>query len=127
MEKEGIMANHEILSGNMKIFLHHIYELQKGVRAMALCTLPKREEAFAERRLQEQHWDYVKQELNNEHVNFFFGKKACLEVVRLIVDRPLNCLSPEEDFIIGALLGYDICVQCERFCGWKGKEVSRTA
>lgn len=94
---------------------------------MALCTLPKREEAFAERRLQEQHWDYVKQELNNEHVNFFFGKKACLEVVRLIVDRPLNCLSPEEDFIIGALLGYDICVQCERFCGWKGKEISRTA
>ena len=23
---------------------------------------------------------------------------------------------PEEDFILGALLGYDICMQCERFC-----------
>ena len=104
------MIGHEILSGDMKIFLHHIYELQKGVRSMALCTLPKREEAFAEQRLQEQQMDYMKQEL-----------------VRMIVDRPLNCLSPEEDFIIGALLGYDICQQCKRFCSWKEKGISKTA
>lgn len=87
----------------------------------------KREEAFAEQRLQEQQMDYRNQELNNNHVNFFFGEKACLEVVRMIVDRPLNCLSPEEDFIIGALLGYDICQQCKRFCSWKEKGISKTA
>lgn len=25
-------------------------------------------------------------------------------------------LTPEEDFILGAMLGYDICAQCERYC-----------
>ena len=34
----------------------------------------------------------------------------------LLYYRPLQLLSPEEDFILGALLGYDICMQCERFC-----------
>lgn len=33
-----------------------------------------------------------------------------------MITRPLQQLSPEEDFILGALLGYDICMQCERFC-----------
>ena len=30
-------------------------------------------------------------------------------------------LSPEEDFILGAMLGYDICAQCERYCERKGR------
>ena len=30
-------------------------------------------------------------------------------------------LSPEEDFMLGALLGYDICAQCERYCKRKCK------
>ncbi len=30
--------------------------------------------------------------------------------------RPLNQLTPEEDFILGTMLGYDLCAQCERFC-----------
>ena len=46
----------------------------------------------------------------------FFGKKPCLEAIRMIVTRPLNQLTPEEDFILGAMLGYDICAQCERYC-----------
>ena len=121
------MKEHEIFSGNLRIFLHHIYELQKGVRAMALCTLPEREALFAEQRLQQEQVDYVKQALNNEHVNFFFGKKACMDVVRIIVNRPLNCLSPEEDFIIGTLLGYDVCQQCEHFREWKEKEIRKIA
>ena len=25
-------------------------------------------------------------------------------------------LTPEEDFMLGAMLGYDICAQCERYC-----------
>ena len=33
-----------------------------------------------------------------------------------MVTRPLNQLTPEEDFILGAMLGYDICTQCERYC-----------
>ena len=39
---------------------------------------------------------------------------------RQIIIRPLNKLTPEEDFILGAMLGYDICQQCKRYCGKKG-------
>jgi hypothetical protein len=44
-----------------------------------------------------------------------------MEAIRLIVTRPLNQLTPEEDFILGAMLGYDICAQCERYCKRKCK------
>lgn len=33
-----------------------------------------------------------------------------------MVTQPLNKLSPEQDFILEALLGYDICAQCKRYC-----------
>ena len=46
------MNNTCILSGDMKIFVHHIYELQKGMRSMVLCTLDKKDEAFALQRLE---------------------------------------------------------------------------
>lgn len=36
------MDNTCILSGDMKIFVHHIYELQKGIRNMVLCSWKER-------------------------------------------------------------------------------------
>ena len=47
-----------------------------------------------------------------------------MEAIRLIVTRPLNELTPEEDFILGAMLGYDICAQCERYCKRKNKTIA---
>lgn len=38
-----------------------------------------------------------------------------------MVTRPLNLLTPEEDFILGAMLGYDICAQCKRYCTRKAR------
>lgn len=113
------MRNSCIISGEIKIFLHHIYELQKGVRDMALCTLNLEDTEFAVQRLQSLDMAYFRQELGNSNTNLFFGKTACIETVRLIVNRPLNCLTPEEDFILGALLGYGMTQQCERFCNRK--------
>jgi len=54
--------------------------------------------------------------VGNKNINIFFGKEECINAIKLMVNRPLNQLSPEEDFILGALLGYDIRVQCERYC-----------
>lgn len=105
-----------IPSGDLRIFLHHIYELQKGVRNMVLCTLGKNEEAFAIEKLQKLNIDYVTQYLSNNRMNLFFGSEECLEVIRMIINKPLNQLSPEEDFILGVLLGYDVRRQCERYC-----------
>ena len=39
----------------------------------------------------------------------------------------LDDVTPEEDFILGAMLGYDICAQCERYCERKGRPLQRQA
>ena len=106
---------------DMKVLMNHIYEYKKGVRQMVLFTMNKRYEQFATERLKHQDIPYVLQPAGYNTVNLYFGRRECLEAIRLIVTRPLNELTPEEDFILGAMLGYDICAQCERYCKRKGK------
>jgi hypothetical protein len=48
-------------------------------------------------------------------VNLFFGRTACVETVRTIATKPLSHLTPQEDFILGTLLGYDREQQCNRY------------
>lgn len=100
----------------VKVFLNHIYEYKKGVRSMVLCTINRSYEALVTARLESQRICYVKQEAGERSVNIYFGRPECIKAIHLLVTRPLNQLTPEEDFILGALLGYDICMQCERFC-----------
>ena len=107
---------------DMKVLMNHIYEYKKGVRQMILFTCNARYEDFAINRLKSQGIEYIIQRVGNSNINIFFGKKQCLDAIRIIVDKPLVRLSPEHDFIIGALLGYDICCQCERFCERKQRQ-----
>lgn len=100
----------------MKVLMNHIYEYKKGVRQMVLFTFNKRYEDYATARLKRQNISYILQPVGNDRINLFFGRKQCLEAIRLMVTRPLSQLTPEEDFILGAMLGYDICAQCERYC-----------
>ncbi len=104
------------LPPEMKVLMNHIYEYKKGVRQMVLFTCNRRYELVATRRLNNQQIDYVVQQAGRENINVYFGRPECLDAIRLIVTRPLNELTPEEDFILGALLGYDICAQCRRYC-----------
>ena len=106
----------EILPPDMRVLTNHIYEYKKGVRRMVLFTFNKKYEEFATARLRRQGIGYIVQPVGNDRVNLFFGRQECLDAIRLMVTRPLNLLSPEEDFILGAMLGYDICAQCERYC-----------
>lgn len=106
----------EILPPDMKVLMNHIYEYKKGVRQMVLFTFNKRYENYATARLKRQNISYMLQPVGNDRINLFFGRKQCLEAIRLMVTRPLSQLTPEEDFILGAMLGYDICAQCERYC-----------
>ena len=107
----------------MKVLMNHIYEYQKGVRQMVLFTCPKRYEECATQRLQSQHIEYVLQPAGKNNLNLYFGRKECLDAIRLIVTRPLNELTPEEDFILGTMLGYDLCAQCQRYCQRKCRKV----
>ena len=106
----------EILPPDMKVLMNHIYEYKKGVRQMVLFTFNERYEDYATARLKRQNISYILQPVGNDRINLFFGRKQCLEAIRLMVTRPLSQLTPEEDFILGAMLGYDICAQCERYC-----------
>ena len=110
------MRQTEIMPLELKVLANHIYELQKGVRQMVLFTCPKQYEAYATKRLCSQNMDFVLQPAGKNNLNFYIGRKECLNAIRLIVTRPLNELTPEEDFILGTMLGYDLCAQCERFC-----------
>lgn len=74
----------------MKVLMNHIYEYQKGVRQMVLFTCPKRYEEVATQRLQSQHIEYVLQPAGKNNLNLYFGRKECLDAIRLIVTRPLN-------------------------------------
>ena len=114
------MAIERKVPGEIRIFLNHVYEFKKGVRNMVLYTMNKEYEAFAIRRLERQNISYLIQEVNANKINLFFGKAECMDAIRHIIIRPLNHLTPEEDFILGAMLGYDICQQCKRYCNKKG-------
>ena len=115
------MTSSNIHPSELKVFLNHVYEFKKGVRQMVLYTANKRYEDFAVRRLKSQRIKFVIQPVNDERINLFFGKAECIEAIRLMVTRPLNKLTPEEDFILGAMLGYDICAQCKRYCDRKAR------
>lgn len=99
----------------MKVLTHHIYEFEKGLRSLVLHTLPAdlRDEAVArlERRGIRHHLEPVGQ----DKVNIFFGDPICVDVVTRICRQPLKDLTPEEDFILGTMLGYSRLLQCQRY------------
>ena len=105
----------------LQVLMNHIYELHKGVRHMVLFTCNKKYSEQTIKRLESQGIPYLLQPAGQQNLNVYFGRRECLEAIRLIVTRPLNELTPEEDFILGAMLGYDICAQCERYCKRKGQ------
>ena len=116
-------AEHEQVGATLKVLMNHIYELHKGVRRMVLFTCNKKYGEQAVSRLESQGIPYILQPAGQQNLNVYFGRRECMEAIRLIVTRPLNQLTPEEDFILGAMLGYDICAQCERYCQRKIKNL----
>lgn len=105
----------------MKVLANHIYEYHKGVRQMVLYTFNRRYTDVAVARLRSLGISYLLLPAGDNTVNLFFGRRECLDAISFVVDKPLSKLSPEEDFILGALLGYDLRMQCERFCKRKGR------
>ncbi len=107
---------------DLKVLMNHIYEYQKGVRQMILFTCTKRYKQAVTDLLNRRNINYILQEAGKNNINVYFGRQECIEVIRLIINRPLNMLSPEEDFILGTMLGYDICAQCQRYCKQKHRK-----
>lgn len=110
----------ELKAVAMRFLANHLYEYRKGVRHLFMMTLTPEEAAPVQQRLDREDIAYHVQQVNPAKVNVMFGRTAWVETARSIVTKPLSRLSPEEDFILGTLLGYDPEQQCNRFLTkWK--------
>lgn len=118
-DKEGIASGNtrsEYHRAELKVLIHGIYEIQKGVRNLVLCTICRTSARIITAKLQNCGISYLQQPLSEGRVNLYFGRSECLDAVSAFIHKPLNTLSAEEDFMLGAMLGYDIPMQCKRFC-----------
>ena len=99
---------------DLKVFNHHIYEFKKGIRTLILTTEKSKHKDVIEQRLQKENIDYVIHDVDDKKINVFFGEKPCVEVVKTLNPK-LSEHTPQEDFMLGILLGYDKVRQCERY------------
>ncbi len=99
----------------MKVFCHHIYEYKKGLRNLILHTMATKDVNQAIKKLEANGIDYLIQPVTSQKVNVFFGAAECVAVIKCFCHKRLNELSPEEDFILGTLLGYNQVIQCSRY------------
>lgn len=102
-------------SKRLYVLNHHIYEYRKGLRRLVLFTAVRTQQTYIEERLRRAHIEYYIQAINHSGINVFFGHKACIDVIRSFGCPSLRDLTPEQDFILGTLLGYDTVAQCARY------------
>ncbi len=100
---------------DLKVFHHGIYEYKKGVRDLILITEPAKHLEQIKKRLITEKISFVIQKLSSSKINVFFGASDCILVVRSFGTKKLNELSPEQDFMLGIMLGYSRKEQCKRF------------
>ncbi len=99
----------------MRVFTHHLHEYKKGLRTLVLHTTNARNRDTIEKRLERAEIEYYIQEVSETKINVFFGNPICIEVIKQMNLESLSCLTNEEDFILGTMLGYDRVKQCERY------------
>ena len=97
------------------LFNHMIYEFKKGIRPLFLHTVHTDCIERMILRLKKNGIDYFCLYVNQIKVNIFFGKKECIKIIRHFKIKSLRALTPEQDFILGILLGYNSIIQCERY------------
>ncbi len=110
-----------IESADLHVLRHHIYEYRKGVRNLVLHTMNSFDREDAEILLNNKEICYYIHKVNDRKVNIFMGNPSCVEVIKSFGDISLSDYSPEQDFILGVMLGYNSNVQCERYLQRKEK------
>ena len=100
---------------NYELFAHHLYELDKGLRHLVLHTAPIEVVDDMIRKLKKNDVPFHIQELSCGKINLFFGERECVETIKKFKNKALNKYTPEEDFILGILLGYDPLKQTKRY------------
>ena len=99
----------------MTILEHHIYELKKGLRDIALCTLCHGDIADALERLSRSQMPHFVQPIGLTKANVYFGNPDCLQILQGFQKSSPSQMSPEEDFMLGIMLGYSRDGQYKRY------------
>lgn len=99
----------------LRIFNHSLYELRRGVRALFMMTMSAGDCRAVAAKLAREDVAFHVQPVGARKVNLFFGRAPFVETARHLARKPLSALTPEEDFMLGTLLGYDREQQCRRF------------
>ncbi len=99
----------------MDVFYHNIYEYQKGLRTLCLCTLKQESQQKIEERLVKENISYLIHNIGEQKINIYFGSKECIDIIKFFNKINLNELTIEQDFILGIMLGYDRLKQCQRY------------
>jgi len=105
-------------NADLRVFHHHIYEYKKGIRNLILTTEKAKYKEPIENRLKHEKIDYVIHDIEKDKINVYFGEKPCVDVVKTFSPK-LNKLTPEQDFILGIMLGYDRLKQCVRYLDFR--------
>jgi len=108
----------------LRVFLHHIYEYKKGLRNLILTTENKSNKDIIVHRLESEKISYLIQNVNDKKINVFFGNPDSIKVIDSFKQQKLNEYTPEQDFILGTLLGYDKIQQCQRYLKMKSKNIN---
>ena len=114
-QPKSVAERQHLTSGPVRVFNHQLFEYKKGLRDLVLHTCPRDIGYWIIRKLERLNIPYLIYPLGTKRINVFFGNKSCLEIVRHIGKFNLSAYTPEEDFILGIMLGYDRRQQCERY------------
>ena len=110
-----------------KVLNHHLYEYKKGLRRLILHTIPKPEIGDAIKRFETHKIPYIVNSAGRNNCNIYFGDQICIDIIKQIDKEKLSDYTPEEDFILGTMLGYCRQQQCKRFLKLKNIETRKTA
>lgn len=109
----------------MDVFYHLLYEHGRGLRDLALYTLDPSQQEMVGEELRREQVAYLFRPIEDGRVNVYFGHRACVEVVESFGTCPHCYLTPEQDFLLGIMLGYDRTRQCERYLKRRERCVER--
>jgi hypothetical protein len=116
MVKFGIAYScKDFQSADMQVLKHHVYEYKKGIRNMVLHTMKSIEKEKAIYFLQMKEVHFWISEVNETKINLFVGNPECVEIVKSFRVESLNDLTPEQDFMLGIMLGYNREQQYSRY------------
>lgn len=107
----------------LRVFSHHIYEYKKGLRSLILTTEKEANKKIITDRLERENISYLIQNVDEKKINVFFGNPDSINVIKSFNQPKLNEYTPEQDFILGTLLGYDKIQQCQRYLKMLKKKI----